>query len=90
MKDIVGTGNIGLEGLGLRKTQLFNRSNKKEQRNMIVKEIREKEEDRRRIAIVGQGSQGAMTRWEVPDHRLSHREILGTTEWRIKFLTRAV
>ena len=54
MKDIVGTGNRGLERLGLRKTQLFNRSSKKEQRDMIVKEIREKEEDRRRIAIVGQ------------------------------------
>ena len=48
MKDIVGgTGNRGLEGLGLRKTQLFNRSNIKEQRNMIVKEIREKEEDKK-------------------------------------------
>ena len=49
MKDIVGgTGNRGLEGLGLRKTQLFNRSNIKEQRNMIVKEIREKEEDKKK------------------------------------------
>ena len=54
---------------------------------MIVKEIREKEEDRRRITIVWQESQGAMTRWEVPEHRLSHRGILGATESRIKFLT---
>ena len=57
---------------------------------MIVKEIREKEEDRRRITIVWQESQGAMTRWEVPEHRLSHREILGTTESRIKLLKSAV
>ena len=38
---------------------------------MIVKETRETEEDRRRIAIVGQRSQGAMTKWEIPEHRLS-------------------
>ena len=53
---------------------------------MIVKEMREREEHRRSIVIVGQGSQGAMNRWEVPEHM----EILGTTESRIKFLTRAV
>ena len=89
-KDITGTGNKGLEGLGMRKSQYFCKATKKEQRNMIVKEIRDKEEDRRRVKIVSQGKQGAMTRWEVPEHRLSHREILGTTETRIKFLTKAV
>ena len=31
-----------------------------------------------------------MTRWEVPEHRLSYKEILGTTETRIAFLTKAV
>ena len=90
IRDITGTGNIGLEGLGMRKSQYFYKSDKKEQRDMIVKEIRKKEEDRRRIKIVSQGKQGAMTRWEVPEHRLSHKEILGTTETRIKFLTKAV
>ena len=90
IRDITGTGNIELEGLGMRKSQYFYKSDKKEQRDMIVKEIRKKEEDRRRIKIVSQGKQGAMTRWEVPEHRLSHKEILGTTETRIKFLTKAV
>ena len=90
MKDITGTGNKGLEGLGLRRSQYFYKANTKEKREMIVKEIREKEEDRRRVRIVGQGRQGAMTRWEVPEHRLSHKEILGTTETRIAFLTKAV
>ena len=90
LKDITGTGNKGHEGLGMRKTQFFYKATSKEQRNMIVKEVRDKEEDRRRVQIVGQGRQGAMTRWEVPEHRLSHKEILGTTETRIKFLTKAV
>ena len=52
-----------------------------------MKEIREKEEDRRRVEIAGQG---AMTSWEVPEHRLSHKETQGTTETRIAFLTKAV
>ena len=49
----------------------------------------EKEEDRRNVVIVGQGGQGVITR-EVPTHRLSHKEILGTTKSTIKFLTRTV
>ena len=90
MKDITGTGNVGLEGLGMRKSQYFYKASGKEQRDMIVKEIRKKEEDRRMVKMVEQGKQGAMTRWEVPEHRLSHKELLGTTETRIKFLTKAV
>ena len=31
-----------------------------------------------------------MTRWEVPEHRLSHKKILGTTETRIAFLAKDV
>ena len=51
--------------MGLRRSQYFCKANIKEKREMIVKEIREKEEDRRRVKIVGQGGQGAMTRWEI-------------------------
>ena len=90
MKDMTGRGNIGHEGLGLRKTQYYHKSSEKEQRDMIVNEIRNKEEERRRVKIIGQGQQGAMTRWEVPEHRLSHRDMINTSETRIKFLTKAV
>ena len=90
MKDMTGRGNIGHEGLGLRKTQYYHKSSEKEQRDMVVKEIRNKEEERRRVKIIGQGQQGAMTRWEVPEQRLSHRDIINTSETRIKFLTKAV
>merc|ERR1711923_439072 len=90
MKDMTGRGNIGHEGLGLRKTQYYHKSSEKEQRDMIVNEIRNKEEERRRVKIIGQGQQGAMTKWEVPEHRLSHRDMINTSETRIKFLTKAV
>ena len=90
MKDMIGRGNVGHEGLGLRKTQYYHKSSEKEQRDMIVKEIRNKEEERRRVKIVGQGKQGAMTRWEVPEQKLTHRDIINTSETKIKFLTKAV
>ena len=58
--------------------QYYHKSNEKEQRDMIIKEIRNKEEERRNVKIVGQGKQGAMTRWQVPEYRLSHRDIINT------------
>ena len=90
MKDMTGPGNKGHEGLGLRHMQYYHKSNEKEQRDMIIKEIRNKEEERRNVKIVGQGKQGAMTRWQVPEYRLSHRDIINTSETRIKFLTKSV
>ena len=72
MKDIIGIANIGNEGLGWRRRKYYNNSNKKDRRDMIVKEVREKEEDRRRIHIASLAKQGASTRWEVPEKRLSH------------------
>ena len=90
MKDMTGIGNKGHEGLGLRKSQFYYNASDKEKRDMIVKEVRNKEEERRRVKIVSQGKQGAMTRWEVPELRLNHKEILSTTETRIKFLTKSV
>ena len=89
MKDMTGPGNKGHEGLGLRHMQYYHKSNEKEQRDMIIKEIRNKEEDRRNVKIVGQGKQGVMTRWQVPEYRFSHRDIINTSETKIKFLTKS-
>ena len=52
MKEITGIANQGNEGLGWRKRQYYSSSNKKAKRDMVVKEVREKEEHRRRIHIV--------------------------------------
>ena len=52
MKDVTGRGNVGLEGLGMKKSQYFYKASGKEQRDMIVNEIIKKEEDHRRLKIV--------------------------------------
>ena len=90
MKDITGIANIGNEGLGWRRRKYYNNSNKKDRRDMIVKEVREKEEDRRRIHIASLAKQGASTRWEVPEKRLSHQDIINSSETKLKFITKAV
>ena len=90
MKDIVGIPNLGKEGLGLRKRRYYNNSNKKDKRDLVVKEVRAKEEDRRRVHIASLSKQGASTRWEVPEKRLTQEEIVRMTETRLKFLTKSV
>ena len=68
----------------------FGSSTKKERRTMVVDTVREAEEDRRRVKMASLGKQGAHTRWEVPEKKLSHREIISTSETSLKFLVKAV
>ena len=90
MKDIVGIPNKGREGLGMNPRQFFSRSTKKERRTMVVNTVREAEEDRRIVKMASLGKQGAHTRWEVPEKKLSHREIISTSETSLKFLVKSV
>ena len=90
MQEIAGIGNRGREGLGLTKRQYYSSSNKKDQRDMIVKEVRSKEEERRRGKIVELAQQGASTRWEVAQRRLTHEEMIRSSETRLKFLIKSV
>ena len=90
MKDIVGIPNVGREGLGMRKRMYFKNSNKTDRRDLVVREVRGKEEDRRRVHIAGLARQGASSRWEVPEKRLSHEEIIRMTDTRLKFLAKSV
>ena len=85
MKDIVGIPNKGREGLGMNPRKYFGSSTKKERRTMVVDTVREAEEDRRRVKMASLGKQGAHTRWEVPEKKLSHREIISTSETSLKF-----
>ena len=90
MKDIVGIPNKGREGLGMNPRKYFGSSTKKERRTMVVDTVREAEEDRRRVKMASLGKQGAHTRWEVPEKKLSHREIISTSETSLKFLVKSV
>merc|ERR1711874_242741 len=90
MKEIVGIPNKGKEGLGLNPRKYYSSSAKDERRTMIVDSVREAEEDRRRVKMVSLAKQGAHTRWEVPEKKLSHREIISRSETSLKFLVKSV
>ena len=90
MKEIVGIPNKGKEGLGLNPRRYYSSCAKEERRTMIVDSVREAEEDKRRVKMVSLAQQGAHTRWEVPEKKLSHREIISRSETSIKFLVKAV
>ena len=49
MLEVTGIPNQGREGLGLTPEKYYSKSNKKDQRAMIVDTVRESEEDRRRV-----------------------------------------
>ena len=57
---------------------------------MVVDTVREAEEDWRRVKMASLGKQGAHTRWEVSEKKLSHREIISTSETILNFLVKAV
>ena len=90
MKEIVGIPNKGREGLGMNPRKYYSSSTKEERRTMVVDTIREAEEDRRRVKMASLAKQGAHTRWEVPEKKLSHRDIISTSETSLKFLLKAV
>ena len=90
MREIGGIPNRGKEGLGLNPRKYYGSSTKEERRTMVVDTVRETEEDMRRVKMISLAKQGAHTRWEVPEKRLSHREILSTSETSLKFLVKAV
>ena len=90
MVEIVGIPNKGKEGLGLNPRKYYSSSSKKEKRSMVVQTVREAEEDRRIVKMTSLAKQGAHTRWEVPQKKLSHKEIISRSETSIKFLVKSV
>ena len=74
MKEITGIPNIGKEGIGMRQRKYFSSSSKRDQRDMIVEAIKEKEEEKRVISMTGFSKQGSHLKWEVPQRRLKHHQ----------------
>ena len=90
MQELTGIPNKGKEGLGLHPRVPFSKASKKEKRKMIVKTIKEMEEEERTVRMTHFRKQGAQLGWEVPERKLGHREILEMPESRLKFLVKAV
>ena len=53
-------------------------------------EVKEAEEERRRVKMTGLSKQGAQTRWEVPERKISQRELITTPENQLRCLVKAV
>ena len=59
MQEIIGIPNKGREGLGMRGRQYYSKSIKKGKRDLVVQEIRNKEEEGRKSIMTGFSNQGA-------------------------------
>ena len=51
---------------------------------MIVKSVRDKEEEARVVKMTGFSNQGANLIWEVPQRQLKHHDIIKTSDDRLK------
>ena len=90
MQEIIGIPNKGREGLGMRGRQYYSKSSKKGKRDLVVQEIRNKEEEGRKSIMTGFSNQGAQLRWEVPQKYLKQNEIIKMPEARLSFLLKSV
>ena len=90
MQEIIGIPNKGREGLGMRGRQYYSKSTKKGKRDLVVQEIRNKEEEIRKANMTSFSKQGAQLRWEVPQKYLKQNEIIKTSGARISFLIKSV
>ena len=90
LQEIAGIANIGREGLGLKHRQYYSTSSDKEKRGMIVEAVREKEEETRRFRIMGLSKQGASTKWEVLERKIGLREVINTSDLKLRFLIKSV
>ena len=52
--------------------------------------VREAEEDRRKVRMTGLSKQGGHLKWEVPERKISSRDLVNMPEDRFKFLVKAV
>ncbi|KAI8518207.1 hypothetical protein Bbelb_042240 [Branchiostoma belcheri] len=64
-KDLVGAVQVGRTGLGWGvRSHRWSSANPRERRQLVTQEMRRMEEEKRRVAAVGQRQQGAWLNWE--------------------------
>ena len=90
MQEIIGIPNKGREGLGMRGRQYYSKSSKKGKRDLVMQEIRNKEEEARKANMTGFSNQGAQLRWEVPQRYLKQNEMIRNSGARISYLIKSV
>ena len=89
-QDIVGTTNLGREGLGTRQHKRWEKSGRNERRTLVQEEIRKVEEQARSAKAVQLGPQGDWTKWNVPERKLTWSELWNYEPLQLSFLLRVV
>ncbi len=90
LKDIIGAPCTGRQGLGMTHFQEWGKANPVERRAMVRGEVRGLEEERRKANVVGLGSQGSWTRWDLPKRKMTWADLWRLEPFRLSFLLRAV
>ena len=90
MQEITGIGNIGRQGLGMEHRQYYSKSTDKEKRKLIVTKVREKEEEARVARIAGLSKQSASLSWQVLERKITHKDILNSSDLSLRFLIKSV
>ena len=89
-RDMMGPVQTSRAGLGMNPTTYFFKAGDRQKREMVVKEIRRKEEECRTAKAVGLVQQGIWCTWEDVEQRaLSWREISAMETSAFRFLLRA-
>ncbi|XP_021365777.1 uncharacterized protein LOC110458420 [Mizuhopecten yessoensis] len=89
-RDIVGATCSDRQGLGTTHFQTWEGSDDKEKRSLVQGEIRREEEGTRKARAVEMGSQGAWTKWKLPERKLTWTDLWRYEPLRIQFLLRSV
>ncbi|RXN07805.1 hypothetical protein ROHU_035438 [Labeo rohita] len=90
LRDIRGTPCTGRQGLGTSHIQQWGKAGSKDRRAMIQEEVRNLEEEGRRVRAVELASQGAWTKWDSPKRKITWGDLWRLEPFRISFLLRSV
>ena len=90
MQDIAGIANLGKEGLGMNLRKYYKGSSEKEKKQLIVKKIREAEEESRLVRVAALAKQSQTLDWGVQQKMVKRDSILGMPEAQLQFTIKAV
>ena len=85
IQDIAGIANIGREGIGINHRQYYKGSSEKVKKQLIVKKIRETEEERRLVKIAGLAQQSRSLQWGLQQRVVKDRDMRETPDALFQF-----
>jgi len=86
---VVGTMCASRQRLGTGYVQKWRGANAAERKQLMQEETRQSEEETRKVKSVEMGSQGAWTRLETEERKLTWSEIWMYRPWQLQFILRA-